>query len=170
LFFEEQFMPGRSAKRKSTLASLQARLPPAGTNQWRAAESLLALLDQVDAQWPTRSKASDGTIGDAAHQSRDSDHNPWVRDGMTGVVTAIDITHDPVSGCDANGIVSALVSSRDLRIKYIIWNRRIINSSVSPWLWRTYRGANPHTAHFHLSVSSNKALYDDTRAWDISLL
>lgn len=163
-------MPGRSTKRRWAVARLQAKLAPAGTSSWRAAESLLALRDQVDEQWPTRSTASDGTIGDAAHQSRDSDHNPWVRDGFVGVVTAIDITHDPASGCDANAIVSALVDSRDARIKYIIWNRRIINATVSPWVWRDYRGTNPHTAHFHLSVSLNKVLYDDTRAWVLSPL
>jgi hypothetical protein len=163
-------MPRRVAKRKWMVTALQARLAPTGTSSVRDAKSLLALRDQVNEQWPQRNKASDGLIGDAAHQTRESDHNPWVKDGFTGVVTAIDITHDPASGCDANGIVSALVSSRDPRIKYIIWNRRIIHATVSPWVWRTYSRENPHTTHFHLSVSSNKALYDDTRAWDISLL
>lgn len=32
---------------------------------------------------------------------RDSDNNPWVKNGATGVVTAIDITHDPSKGCYA---------------------------------------------------------------------
>jgi hypothetical protein len=153
--------------RKVVVMDLLSRDPPRGTTEWRVAKSLLTLRATVDAAWPRRNKASDGTIGDASHAARDSDHNPWVKDGLIGVVTAIDITHDPVSGADANGIVAALVASRDRRIKYIIWNRQIINSSVSPWIWRTYRGRNPHTGHFHVSVSSSKTLFDDTASWSI---
>ena len=137
---------------------------------WRVAESLDKLRDQIDAAWPNRNKASDGTIGDAAHCSgdpRSSDHCPWVKDGAMGVVTALDITHDPTHGVDNNKIVANLVASRDPRIKYIIWNGRIISSTVSPWVWRTYTGSNPHTKHFHLSVSSLKSRYDSRAEWRI---
>ncbi len=141
------------------------------TRPWRAAESLKALLRCVDTAFPGRDKKNDGMIGDAAHQSRASDHNPWVIDGSKGVVTAIDITHHPASGCDVHKLVAALHASRDKRIKYIIWNRRIANSSairsVPAWTWRSYSGANPHTHHFHLSVHPDKALYDDAAAWTI---
>jgi hypothetical protein len=110
----------------------------------------------VNAKAPRRNKASDGTIGDRAHCQRTSDHNPWVRDGSIGVVTAIDITNDPANGCDANTIAEAIRASRDRRVKYIIWNRRIANSSAignaAPWQWRPYRGTNPHTKHVHISV------------------
>jgi lysozyme family protein len=134
---------------------------------WRAAESLKALRRAIDARWPARSKASDGIIGDAAHQSRASDHNPWITDGDFGVVSAMDITHDPASGCDAHKIVAALVASRDDRIKYVIWNRRICSATVSPWNWRAYSGRNGHTHHFHLSVKDDKAHYDGTSTWQI---
>ena len=87
---------------------------------WRVAKSLLHLRDQINQAAPNRSKASDGTIGDAAHASRDSDHNPWVQDGDVGVVTAMDITDDPGDRCDAEQIVQALLRSRDARIKYIM--------------------------------------------------
>ena len=157
---------GTSAQsRKLDIRKLFEKLPPAGTTQWRAAASLLVLQAQADKVWPNRSTDSDGTVGDAAHQGRESDHNPWVKDGSMGVVTALDITHDPASGCDAQKIVDALVFSRDRRIKYLIWNRRIISASVQPWVWRSYSGSNPHDRHFHLSVGSNKALYDDKTTW-----
>ncbi|MQB02542.1 MAG: hypothetical protein GEU78_20460, partial [Actinobacteria bacterium] len=78
---------------------------------WRVARSLLTLRDQVDAAAPNRSKRSDGTIGDAAHASRSSDHNPWVKDGATGVVTAIDLTHDPAGGANMHTISEALRTS-----------------------------------------------------------
>jgi hypothetical protein len=121
----------------------------------------------VNARAPGRSIASDGTIGDGAHQTRDSDHNPWVQDGGVGVVTAIDITHDPDDGCDCNTLVNALIVSRDRRIKYIIWNRQIISSQTQPWAWRPYHGRNPHTKHFHLSVLPEKSLYDSRNDWQI---
>ena len=134
---------------------------------WRVAKSLLRLREQINQMAPERSKASDGTIGDAAHASRTSDHNPWVKDGNIGIVTAMDITHDIPHGCDAQALVDALVNSRDPRIKYIIWNRKKINSRVQPWVWRNYTGANPHTKHFHLSVLPDKSAYDSEESWQI---
>jgi hypothetical protein len=134
---------------------------------WRVAKSLLRLREQINQMAPNRSKASDGTIGDAAHASRTSDHNPWVKDGNIGVVTAMDITNDIANGCDAQALVDALVNSRDPRIKYIIWNRKKINSRIQPWVWRNYTGANPHTKHFHLSVRPEKAAYDSDESWQI---
>ena len=134
---------------------------------WRVAKSLIRLREQINELAPNRSKASDGTIGDAAHASRSSDHNPWVKDGTIGVVTAMDITNDVAHGCDAQALVNALVESRDPRIKYIIWNRKIINSRVQPWVWRNYKGVNPHNKHFHVSVIADKPLYDSTESWHI---
>lgn len=135
---------------------------------WRVARSLLTLRDQVDAAAPNRSKQSDGTIGDAAHASRSSDHNPHVRDGATGIVTAIDITHDPAGGADMGIVSEAIRRSGDPRRKYVIFNRRIASAS-SGWAWRAYGGSNPHINHMHLSVQPTKALYDGTRAWSIGL-
>jgi hypothetical protein len=134
---------------------------------WRVAKSLIRLREQINELAPDRSKASDGTIGDAAHASRSSDHNPWVKDGNIGVVTAMDITNDVAHGCDAQALVDALVAGRDSRIKYIIWNRKIVNSHIQPWVWRNYTGVNPHTKHFHLSDLPDKALYDSTESWHI---
>lgn len=131
---------------------------------WRLAKSLEKLRAQINEAAPNRSKASDGTIGDAKHASRSSDHNPWVTDAGKGVVTAIDITHDPRNGVDANALANALRTGKDTRIKYIIWNRQIWNPGVSP-SWRAYKGANPHDKHMHLSVKSTKQHYDDDRPW-----
>ena len=138
---------------------------------WRVAKSLRRLRDQVNLKAPNRNKASDGTIGDAAHCARTSDHNPWVRDGSLGIVTALDITHDPSHGCDANAIAEAIRLHRDARVKYIIWNKRIANSAAignsQPWQWRQYTGQNPHTRHIHISVKSDKPNYDSTADWAI---
>lgn len=138
---------------------------------WRVAKSLLVLRAQINHKAPQRKKTHDGTVGDAAHQSRKSDHNPWVRDGGAGVVTALDVTHDPAGACDCKTLASALVAARDTRLKYIIWDSRICRSyaadGVPPWQWGTYGGANAHNKHIHISVSADAALYDSQAAWQI---
>ena len=134
---------------------------------WRVAKALLHLREQVNAAAPNRAKGSDGTIGDAAHASRSSDHNPWVEDKHgQSIVTAMDITHDPRHGVDCGKIVNAIIASRDKRVKYIIWNRRIASPSIEPrWGWRPYSGSNPHDHHFHLSVQPADSLFDDETDW-----
>lgn len=131
---------------------------------WRVANSLDKLLSQINAKWPTRDKSSDGSIGDSAHASRSSDHNPWVDDG---VVTARDYTHDPAHGFDSYAFADHLRETKDSRIKYVISNSRIFSSETSPWVWRKYSGSNPHDHHVHVSVMPEKKLYDSVAEWDI---
>jgi peptidoglycan hydrolase-like protein with peptidoglycan-binding domain len=135
---------------------------------WRLAESLMTLRSQINRASPNRAKASDGTVGDTAHASRSSDHNPWIKDGRVSVVSALDITHDPSHGVDAGKIAEVLRLSKDSRIKYIISNGRICSPDKSNFAWRPYTGKNPHTKHFHISVKAEKRLYDDAREWDLS--
>lgn len=125
---------------------------------WRVALSLEVLLEQLNEAAPFRSKISDGSIGDPAHSSRESDHNP----NPLGVVCARDFTHDPANNADMNEWAEALRASRDPRIKYVIWNRRIFSSTEAPWIWRAYSGINPHDHHMHVSVQGN---YDLPRKW-----
>jgi hypothetical protein len=138
---------------------------------WRVANSLLTLRDQVNAKWPHRRKDSDGTIGNAEHASRTSDHNPWVTYAGIGIVTAMDITHDPASGCDSYKLAQALLDARDPRIKYVISNRRIAagDGGPQPWTWRPYTGANPHNHHCHISVKEDHGHFDDTRLWQFNM-
>lgn len=145
---------------------------------WRVARCLDELLSQWNAAHPGRSKASDGSIGDAAHAARTSDHNPWVGPASDGkmIVTARDFTHDPAHGADADQLVAALVASRDPRIKYLIRNRRMCRSYpkvvdgrlYAAWEWAPYPGDNPHTKHAHVSCSSVESRYDDARPWNLS--
>lgn len=130
---------------------------------WRNAKATIKLRDQINELFPNRDKASDGTIGDARHRKTKSDHNPNSR----GVVTAIDIDKDLSSTVKINRFVDALVASRDKRIKYIIFEGRIVSSQVQPWVWRKYTGANGHFAHMHLSVMDDPKLYDDDSPWDL---
>jgi len=136
---------------------------------WRLAKSLIRLRDQLNAAHPTRSKASDGTIGDAAHAATVSDHNPDAQ----GIVRAFDITHDPAHGVDGNGIAEALATHRDPRISYVIWNRRMLRSYPKPgipaWTWAPYTGADPHTNHVHLSVVADARGDDGIRPWNLTI-
>jgi hypothetical protein len=135
---------------------------------WRLAESLKKLREQINQEFPDRSKASDGSIGDAAHSSRTSDHNP----NEAGVVCAIDITSDPRSGCTGDKLAAALIKVRDPRIKYIIWNKRIIKAykdkgKIPAWTWQKYTGPNAHSHHVHISVAGDKKLYDSKAVWKV---
>lgn len=143
---------------------------------WRIAAALDTLLEQINQTAPGRNKAHDGSIGDQAHQARQSDHNP----DAGGVVRARDFTHDPDHGCDIEAIFEAIRLSRDPRTKYAIFHGRIFSSYPSAggtitgpgaaWEWREYRGGDPvanHDYHGHLSVVAGDAA-DDTYPWTIT--
>lgn len=136
--------------------------------EWRVVRSLLTLRDQINALAPGRSKASDGTVGDAAHQAGTSDHNParYSALGSTPVVCALDVTQDPAHGADMGPIAEALRLSRDRRIGYVIFNRRITGPNHG-WAWDRYSGSDPHTNHMHVSTVHTAAA-DDTSPWRIS--
>jgi hypothetical protein len=133
---------------------------------WRLAESLKVLRDEVNARWPNRSKASDGTIGDPAHASRKSDHNP----SPEGVVRAMDIT---AAGIDPHWYaehIRMLGASGHVPLGnhgYVIWNRRAAYQT-NGWRWVTYTGSNPHTSHIHVSVGRDAARYDSRAPWRIA--
>lgn len=126
-------------------------------------KSLETLRSQVNEFAPQRSKASDGWIGDAAHASRKSDHNP----DEDGSVDAIDITHDPKGGVDCAKLLTALINSKDRRISYMIFNGKIVSghAGTKPWVRRNYTGKNKHTQHLHISVLDKNQ--DDTTRWQI---
>lgn len=136
---------------------------------WRTAHALDVLRNEVNTRWPYRSKISDGTIGDAAHAARTSDHNPWVQVNGVGVVRAFDCT---ASGIDPDAYAEhlrALGKAGDPRLTgggYVIWNKRIA-SERQGWAWRPYTGANGHTHHIHLSLSRNQAGFDSRAPWGI---
>ncbi len=137
---------------------------------WYAPPSIKAALLEANVLWPQRSRASDGTIGDAAHRARKSDHNP---DGR-GCVHAFDITHDPQNGCDAGKLVKLVVGRRDHRLRYAIWNRTITygphaesvkRGERRAWTSEPYRGSNPHTTHAHFSIGHTERCENDVSPW-----
>lgn len=145
---------------------------------WRNCKASLTLADEVNERWPRRDKTSDGTIGDAAHASRTSDHNPWIKDpDGTGIVRARDIDED--LGWDSTGrgkgmawlaeYLRSLAVAGDQRLRnggYLIYEGRIASDKAG-WVWRPYKGANPHDKHLHVSFSLNRSGYDSTAPWGL---
>jgi hypothetical protein len=132
---------------------------------WHLAPSLKGLFAEINRQAPRRNHRSDGSVGDLAHQQRRSDHNP--DPFPSGVVRAIDVTHDPRGGLDCNRLARTLQAREDPRIRYVIWNRHIMAGAdgPKPWRWRKYHGKNPHTKHLHVSIVHSKAAETDLRVW-----
>lgn len=120
------------------------------TKQTNAAPCCKQAIIDANNRWPSRNTASDGIIGDAAHQQRLSDHN---------LGNAVDITHDTVSGCVGDLISSQAIT--DKRVTYVIWDKQI--NSLDGRGWRIYNGDDPHTNHVHISIKAN--LRDDTNHW-----
>jgi hypothetical protein len=131
---------------------------------WQLAASLQTLAHQINDVWPEGGPA-DGTIGDAAHRTRRSDHNP----SAAGLVAALDV--DEVVEGRGQKLVDELVRSKDQRIKYIIHEGKIWRSyartGTTPWVPSAYTGSNPHDSHVHISVILGGPRAD--RQWAINL-
>jgi hypothetical protein len=128
----------------------------------RRAHGQAKLLEQINEQYPNRSRDSDGWIGDAAHRARKSDHNP----NPAGVVIGHDFTHDPKGGFDAYKFAEHLRETKDPRLEYVITNGRIFYSGGKvPWQWQKYGGSNPHRTHVHISLLDDPKKHDDGSDW-----
>lgn len=125
---------------------------------WFVDPGLAVLVRQLRAAYPG---ITIGTIGDASHSSRTSDHNPDP-DGSVDAIDPMVGTSLGFTASAADKVVHALVDSRDQRIAYLIWHRQIWKASTG---WRDYTREDPHTGHFHLSV--NDLHHTDHTAWDI---
>lgn len=135
-------------------------------SDWTIAPAASAALGQATLLWPERSRASDGTIGDPAHFSRRSWHNPCNRYGTYvkgGTVCAFDLTHDPLHGCDAHRLVRELVARGDQRVSEVISRGQIWTRARAAEGWRAYDGANRHDKHAHVTVAW--AHRNDTSPW-----
>lgn len=137
---------------------------------WRLAPSLIALVDEVDAVFPERDTLSDGSIGDTAHQARDSDHNPY-----QGYVHAVDLDEDlqPGKPVSLRPLWNHLIAARDPRIRYLIYEGQIVKSyrdpaGHTPWVPYDYTGPNDHERHLHVSTDRTATARDDLRPWGVA--
>lgn len=136
---------------------------------WHAVESLLVLDAQVR-HWapaavpPATDPDAWGYLADDEH-STSSDHYPHFYPvlGSEAVVCAHDMPHAPALGLDIGVLFEALRISRDNRIGYLIFNRRITGPNHD-WQWEPYDGDDPHDTHGHVSTV-HTGLADDDRPW-----
>lgn len=145
---------------------------------WILIPCLRALFMEFDRIAPSRDHASDGSIGDTAHQDEVSDHNP----DETGSVPIHDADHiNEVHAIDVDNtlresdltmekcvqfLLARCRSGAEKRLRYIIYNRRIWSAS-SGWVQKAYAGKSPHTEHAHFSASYVTALEASTASWHL---
>lgn len=132
---------------------------------WRLAKSLSVLRTEILARYPGTTV---WTIGDQAHASGYSDHNPNGAD----VVCAIDVKAD--GGMSLQAFVDHLVAHPHSNLRYVIYNRRICQRS-NGWVWKPYYGVNAHRDHVHVSVGNgpdgrSTTSYDSTSPWGIATM
>jgi hypothetical protein len=121
----------------------------------RLSHAAIQLREQIDDAFPERDRSSDGWIADVRHMREGkSDHIP----DEQGWVRAIDIDRD-LSGKAKPDIMPDLADEIRIyakrypkRISYIIFDGRIA-SRILGWKWRTYKGANKHNHHMHVSFT-----------------
>jgi hypothetical protein len=133
---------------------------------WHVAPSLLKLRDEYNRLFPHRDHTSDGFLGDAAHSSRVSDHNPDynVAPPRYGVVRAGDFDVDDGDAARDGRLMLLKAAIGDQRTWYVISNG-IIYSRTYGWTARQYNGPNPHRKHVHVSINHSAASENDVSQW-----
>jgi hypothetical protein len=116
---------------------------------WYLNRALTGFRAAVNAAYPNRDKASDGTIGDRVHQATRSDHNPDPDES----VDAFDMDVDLRSGNDAEAIEKLKrVFEQHPSSSYWIHNDQIALRSEG-WRRKSYAyagpGRNKHDRHVH---------------------
>lgn len=132
---------------------------------WVKVKWIPQLFAAFNTLWPNRNKSQDGTIGDTAHQSSASGHNPDDTAGSNPErndadnipeVRAADVDS---RGVNMQAVVDAIVSNPNERKRfiYIIFNGYIWSAS-NGWKKAKYNGSDQHTTHAHFSGDPN---YDE---------
>jgi hypothetical protein len=145
---------------------------------WILVPCLVTLRNEFNRLAPARDKAGDGSIGDLAHSTSASDHNPdetgntpYEDADSRNEVHAIDVDKDlRKPGWSMQKCVEIIVirhrTARDNRLQNVIYNRRIWSRSWG-WTARAYTGSNPHNQHAHFSARYTTAQENDTRPWGL---
>lgn len=149
---------------------------------WELVPCLVKLRDEINRIAPNRSKTSDGTIGDEAHQERTSDHNddevgkvPVKDADSKHEVHALDVDKDlNQPGLTMHDIVNHTLArcrrdnsdpENEARLTYIIWDGFIYQAPS--WKKVKYTGDNQHKEHAHFSAEYVTALEADTSSWHL---
>jgi len=138
---------------------------------WVKVKWINPLFEAVNTVAPNRGHDQDGTIGDLAHASGVSGHNPDDTPGVSAERTDADTIPEvraadvDARGVDMERVVQAVLSgpaAERNRLIYIIYNRRIWQKS-NGWKQARYTGDDPHDTHSHWS--GDPASDEDGRPW-----
>lgn len=145
---------------------------------WILIASLKQLFDEFDRIAPGRDHASDGSIGDTAHQHEVSDHNPDETGSVPihdadkiNEVHAIDVDSDlRQPGLSMEDVVQHVLarcrSGAETRLRYVIYYQRIWEAG-NGWRERAYTGASQHREHAHFSASYVTAKEASVASWHL---
>jgi hypothetical protein len=150
-----------------------------GSMAWILVPCLVQLRGEFNAVAPTRDKASDGSVGDAAHADTSSDHNPD-ETGHVPIIDADTVNEVHAIDVDATGpwpsgwtmerfvqyLLAECRAGREKRLRYVIYRSRIWSGS-SGWVQKPYDGLNPHYEHAHFSASYDTAREADTSPYGL---
>jgi len=135
---------------------------------WIVVPCLLEGRDQMNHRFPNRDHGADGTIGDTAHQSHASSHNPDItgdpeyRDhDSLDEVRAIDFDKDlrDVHGVTMEQVVQRWITKARAGqmpfVRYFIYNKRIWHRRDN-FTTRAYTGSDQHESHVHVTTDFNQ--------------
>jgi hypothetical protein len=129
---------------------------------WVLIPCLKALFTEFDRIAPARDDASDGSIGNAAHEAEVSDHNP----DETGSVPIHDADHlNEVHAIDVDNNLNESDLTMEKVVQFLLGRR--IWSASSGWVQKTYTGPSAHTEHAHFSASYTTSLEASTASWHL---
>jgi hypothetical protein len=147
-------------------------------DDWVLIPCLKQLFAEFNTVAPHRDKASDGSIGDTAHQEETSDHNPDETGNVpihdadhVNEVHAIDVTSDlRTPGLSMEDVVQHILarcrSGAETRLRYVIYYQRIWEAK-NGWRERAYTGSSQHREHAHFGASYDSDKEASTASWTL---
>lgn len=133
---------------------------------WYLNPALSRFRREVDAAYPNRDRASDGTLGDEYHQATNSDHNPD-RDGSVDAWDMDVELNGPGEPYQPDVEWLKFVFECHESSWYWIHNSEIA-SRGNGWIREPYAGPNTHKGHVHWNTRESHE--NSAEPWRVAML